>query len=70
MVYEILEDGRVKIGLQNTIGAIHMTESANVQDLIVAAGIMTGSRAFLKKCAAVTGQVKGFLALLYRIRSR
>jgi hypothetical protein len=45
MVYKILENGRVKVGLQNAIAAIHMTETANVQNLIIAAGIMTGSRA-------------------------
>ena len=68
MVYKILKNGRVKIGLQNTIGAIHVAETANMQNLIVAASVLTGPRARFSKRATVSGQVKGFLALLHRVR--
>jgi uncharacterized membrane protein len=44
MVYKILENGRVKVGLQNAIGAIHMTETANVQNLIYLLGVLDGLR--------------------------
>ena len=61
--------GGVKVGLQNTIGAIHMAETADMQNLIIAAGIMTGSRALFKKSAAVSCQIKGLLSLLDGVRS-
>jgi hypothetical protein len=40
MIYKILKDGWMEIGLQDAIGTIHVTKGADVQDLIIATRIM------------------------------
>jgi hypothetical protein len=44
-----------------------MAEGANMQYLIIATGIMAGSRAFFNKRPSVSRQVKDFFASFYRI---
>ena len=70
MIYKILKNGWMEIGLQNAIGAVHMTESADMQDLIITTPIVTRARAAFKKSAPVTGQVKDFFAPLDGVCSR
>jgi len=60
----------MEIGLQNAIGTIHMTEGADVQDLIIATRIMACARALFKKSPPVMGQIKDFFALLDRVYRR
>lgn len=70
MIYKILQYGWMEIGLQDAIGTVHMTESADMQNLIITTGIVTCARTLFKKSAPVMRQVKDFFALLYRVCSR
>ena len=55
MIYKILKNGRMEIGLQNAIGTVHMTERADMQDLIITTRIVTRARAAFKKSTPVMG---------------
>ena len=55
MINEILKYGGMKIGLQDAVSAVHVTVSADVQNMITTAGIRTRSRAFFDECAFVIG---------------
>jgi hypothetical protein len=57
VVYKILKNGRVKISLQNAIGAIHIAKGTDVQNLIIATGIVTCARALFYESPLVSGQV-------------
>lgn len=54
-----LEDGRMKIALEDAVGAIHGAIGADVQNLIAAADILPGAGALLEKSAFVAGQQEG-----------
>jgi hypothetical protein len=67
MVDKILEYRRMKVCLQNAIGAVHGAKCADMQNLIVTAPVCTGARAFFDKSALVSGKKKDRLSLLYGI---
>ena len=46
----------MKIGLQDAIRTVHVTESSDVQNLVPAAGICSGARAILNESASVIGK--------------
>ena len=70
MVNEILKHGRVKIGLQDTIGAVHLAERSDMQDFVTAAGISARAGTVFKEGSFVTGQKQAFFALPHRICRR
>jgi len=51
----------MKIGLENTIGAVHGAEGSRVEDGIITAGVVTCSRAFLHNSPMVLGDIEGLL---------
>jgi hypothetical protein len=55
MVYKILKDRRMKVGLQNTIGTVHGTVSPDVKYFITAACIHPGAGTILDECTFVPG---------------
>jgi hypothetical protein len=55
MIHKILQDGRMKIGLQDTIGAIHIAKRADMQDSVITADVVACARAAFKKGALMAG---------------
>jgi hypothetical protein len=57
----------MKIRLEDAVRTVHTAKRRCVQDLITAAGVMPGSRAFLYECAFVFCQVENFFAAPDRV---
>ena len=64
VIDEILEHGRMKIGLQDTVCAVHMAERSDVQYLIAAASVSTRTRTFCNKRSFVTGKKKNLVLIV------
>jgi hypothetical protein len=58
VIDEILKYRRMKIRLQNTIGAVQMTKGADMQYLIITTGITACAGTFLYECPFVAGKAK------------
>ncbi len=69
-VDEKLQHGRMKIGLKDTIGAVHGAEGADVQDLVATTDILPRSRTAADEGTLVAGQKKCVLAGINGIRRR
>lgn len=70
VINEILKHGRVEIGLQDTIGAVHLTERSDVQNFITAACISARAGAFFNEGSLIAGKKQNFFALSHRICRR
>ena len=59
-VHENAEGGLVKVSLEDAVAAIKRTIRANIEDLIPAAEILSGSRTGFEKLTGKRDQPKGF----------
>ena len=66
-IYKILEQGGMKIGLQDAIGTIHIAKGTEVQNFITAALIGTRTRALSDERPSVLRYVKGLFPGMNRI---
>jgi len=55
MVYKILKYRRMKVGLQNTIGAVHGAIGPDVQNFVTTTRISPGTWAILDEGPSVAG---------------
>jgi len=70
VINEKLKHGRVEIGLQDTISAVHLTERSDVQDFIPTACIVARAGAFFNEGAFVAGKKQNFFSLSHRVCGR
>jgi hypothetical protein len=67
LVEKKLKHRGMEIGLKDTIAAIHGTESADMKNLVAAAGVLTGTGTGFDKGAPVSCQEKYFFTSAGRI---
>jgi hypothetical protein len=67
VIEKILQHRRVKIGLQDAVGAIHRAESPDMHNLVTTAGVVSGPGACPDEGPFVAGQIQHLLAPAHRV---